>query len=139
MLRKAVNKAVPLLLAAVCAFSSVSFPVHAEDDPEKVSGPASEIFEMVQEDQENEDIQEDVSEQDQIRGQEVELDENRKIISLSQTVNGVKVTVRAKPGVLPEGTQLRVTPIEGVESLSLAGAVADHVLEEGGYADTSGS
>ena len=77
MLRKAGMKIIPLFMAAITALSSVSMPVHAENT--EVAGIAVE----------------ETKEQAQ---QSVILDENRKIISLSQVVKGVKVTVSAKPG-----------------------------------------
>ena len=116
MLRKAGMKIIPLFMAAITALSSVSMPVHAENT--EVAGIA-------------------VEETKEQAKQSVILDENRKIISLSQVVKGVKVTVSAKPGVLPDGTQLRVSPIEGVESLALISTVSEKAKEDGAV-DASG-
>ena len=116
MLRKAGMKIIPLFMAAITALSSVSMPVHAENT--EVAGIAVE----------------ETKEQAQ---QSVILDENRKIISLSQVVKGVKVTVSAKPGILPDGTQLRVSPIEGVEFLALISTVSEKAKEDGAV-DASG-
>ena len=121
MLKDAVRKILPLFLAAVTAISSVGVPVHAEETPEKAKISESENLEMVSGNTE----------------QEVERNDEKQIISLSQTVDGVRVRVSAEPGVIAEGTQLRVTKIEGVEALELTGTVTDKVIEEGA-ADASG-
>lgn len=121
MLKGAVKRILPIFLAAVTAISSVGVPVHAEETPEKAKISESENLEMVSGNTE----------------QEVERNDEKQIISLSQTVDGVRVRVSAEPGVIAEGTQLRVTKIEGVEALVLTGTVTDKVIEEGA-ADASG-
>ena len=114
-------------MAAVTVLSSSGVTVFADEvtaegNPENTA--------IVQEKQDAE-RSEEASKQTEVR------DENRQIISLSQEIDGLKVTVSAQPGVIPDGAQLRVTKIEGVEALSLTQAVTEKAKDDGAV-DVSG-
>lgn len=123
------KRTLPVLMAAVTVLSSSGVAVFADE----ITGNADiDTTILVQEkEHENAEDSEHHAMQTEVRN------ENRQIISLSQEMDGLKVTVSAKPGVIPDGAQLRVTKIEGVEALSLTQAVTEKVIEEGA-ADASG-
>ena len=105
---RAGKRVLPLVMAAVTAISAAGIPVYAESakQPYADADMAQEMDAGSTQDKGNK------------TAQTVQMDENRKIISLSEVIDELKVTVSADPGVIPDGSQLRVTRIEGVEALS---------------------